>query len=497
VLCCAQLVLAVDVTIVNVANASIERSLGFTNANIVWTVSAYALTFGGFLMLGGRLADMVPRRPLFIGGVAAFAVASIGAGSARTTKELIACRLVQGACAAVISPTTLAYLASTFSEGRDRQRAYGMWATAGSVGGLIGLLLGGLITSALGWRWIFFINGPLAVVAITGSLVLLPRDRSPGRPSRLDLPGALSMTAAVALVIYGLGDAQSAGWASATTIVTLCVPIALLGLFVTFERRSEQPLLPLNLLKRRATVGNVASVLQQSAGGATIFLTPPYLQEVMHYSARLAGIATIPLPLCFAVGSRISSRAVGRIGARPLVIGGFALMAVGLLWLARTPDGASYLTTFLPGLVIRGIGQGMVAVPTIVTVTSGVPETEHGIAAGLYNTSQQLGGALGITAIATVAGAAVTGTATNLVAMEAHGIRVGFFVAFLLALVGGIVGLALPPGRRPGARSRSDPAAPAPPALAGVEPGPVMSVVEAVLSAEAGTSAGPVAPAGP
>lgn len=444
VLCSAQLILAVDVTIVNVANASIQRALGFTAGNLVWTVSAYSLTFGGFLLLGGRLADLVPRRRLLIIGVGGFALASIGAGSSQTTAELISCRLAQGLFAAVISPTTLAFLASVFEEGRIRQRAYGLWATSGSVGGLVGLLVGGVITSTLGWRWIFFINGPFAAIAIAGALILLPNVRPVGGRRRLDVPGAVSVTLALALIVYGLGEGQANGWRSPVTLATLTIPVFLIVAFLANERRVPEPLLPLALLKRRATIGNVVSVLQQSVGAGTIFLAPLFMQEVFGYPASRAGAGTLPLPLGFAIGARISSRIVGHVGARRLVTIGFLFMAAGLVWLARTPTHGSYFTTFLPGLTLRSFGQGLSVVPTLVTVTSGVREEEHGIAAGLYNMSQQMGGAIGVAAIATVAAAVERTARGGAVAADAHGMRVAFVVAAVVSVVGAGIALTLP-----------------------------------------------------
>jgi len=436
VLCSAQIILAVDVTVVNVANASIERALGFTSANLQWTITAYALTFGGFLLLGGRMADLFGRRRLFIWGVSAFALASLGAGVAHNAVELIAARAAQGLCAAVISPAVLSLLAATFPEGRPRQRAYGMWATAGSIGGLTGFLFGGFITSVLGWRWIFFINVPIASLAITGAIVLLPDpEATVVRTRRLDVPGAVTVTTALALVIYGLGEAQSTSWSSTPTLTSLLLAPVLLVLFVLAERRSKDPLLPFALLRRRAAVGNLISVLQQSIGAATAFLAPLYMQQIWGFSAGRAGAATLPLPIGFGIGARLSSRLVSRLGVTRLVGVGFVLVACGLGWLARSPVHASYFTTFMPGLFVRSIGQGLVVVPLVVTVTSGVKREDQGIAAGLYNMSQQLGGALGLAVIATVASAAAAVPGSHLVA-EAHGIRVAFLVCTVVALVG-------------------------------------------------------------
>jgi len=436
VLCSAQLILAVDVTVVNVANASIERALGFNAGNLQWTVTAYSLTFGGFLLLGGRMADLFGRRRLFIGGLAGFAITSLGAGSSQNTVELISCRAAQGLCAAIVSPAVLSLLAATFPEGRARQRAYGMWATAGSLGGLVGFLFGGIITSALGWRWIFFVNGPIALLAITGAVVTIPKHLAPvERRPRLDVPGAVTVTAGLALVIFGLGEAQSTSWTSRPTIISLTLaPIFILA-FVVIEHRTAEPLLPFALLRRRAAVGNLLSVLQQGVGASTAFLAPLFMQQVWGFSAGRTGAATLPLPIGFGIGARLSSRLVSRVGAKRLVCVGFTLVACGCFLLSMVPIHGDYFTTFMPALFLRSFGQGLVVVPVVLTVTSGVDKKDQGIAAGLFNMSQQLGGAIGLAVIATIA-AAATSPGPNHLAGEAHGIRVAFLVALGIGFAG-------------------------------------------------------------
>jgi EmrB/QacA subfamily drug resistance transporter len=442
VLCSAQLVLAVDVTVVNVANASIERALHFNAGNLQWTVTAYSLTFGGFLLLGGRMADLFGRRRLFIGGLAGFAITSLGAGSSQNTVELISCRALQGLCAAIVSPAVLSLLAATFPEGRARQRAYGMWATAGSLGGLVGFLFGGIITSTLGWRWIFFVNGPIALLAITGAVATIPEHLAPvERRPRLDVPGAVTVTAGLALVIFGLGEAQSTSWSSLPTIIALTLAPIFIVAFVVIEHRSAEPLLPFALLRRRAAVGNLLSVLQQGVGASTAFLAPLFMQQVWGFSAGRAGAATLPLPIGFGIGARLSSRLVSRVGARRLVGVGFALVVCGCFLLSRAPVHRDYFTTLMPALFLRSFGQGLVVVPVVLTVTAGVEKKDQGIAAGLFNMSQQLGGALGLAAIATIA-AAATSPGPNHLAAEAHGIRTAFLVALGIGVAGVLLALA-------------------------------------------------------
>lgn len=438
ILCSAQLVLAVDVTVVNVANASIERALGFNSGNLQWTVTAYSLTFGGFLLLGGRMADLFGRRKLFVVSVTGFAITSICAGSSQNTTELIASRAAQGFCAAVISPVVLSLLAVTFPDGRPRQRAYGLWATAGSLGGLVGFLFGGLITSFLGWRWIFFVNGPIAALAIAGALFVLPRLEVRGKKRRLDVPGAVSVTLGLALVIYGLGEAQSTSWTSTPTLVALSLAPLVLAAFLIIEHRTREPLLPLSLLRRRAAVGNLLAVFQQSIGASTAFLAPLFMQQVWGFSALRAGVSTLALPIGYGVGARVSSRSIARFGGRRLVLVGFSIVAAGCALLARAPVHQSYFMTFMPALLMRSFGQGLLIIPIVMSVTSGIPQRDQGIAAGLYNMSQQLGGALGLAAVATVAAAVSSGAGGGL-AGEAHGVRYGFLVALGLAVLAALV----------------------------------------------------------
>jgi EmrB/QacA subfamily drug resistance transporter len=435
IMCSAQLVLAIDINVVNIANASIERDLHFNSGNLQWTITAYALTFGGFLLLGGRMADLFGRRRLFMLGVIGFAITSLCAGSSQNTTELIASRAAQGLCAAVISPTVLSLLAASFPEGRPRQRAYGMWATTGSVGGLVGLLCGGVITSLLGWRWIFFINVPVAALAVTGAALVLPKALPDSEPRRrLDVPGAVTVTLGLGLVIYGLGEAQSSSWTATPTVVALVSAPLLLIIFYLLERRTREPLLPLALLRSRAAVADVLAIFQQSAGATTAFLAPLFMQQVWGFSSLRAGVSTLPLPLGFGAGARLSSRLVGHLGARRIILAGFCLVAIGTAWLTQVPEHQSYFSSLAFPLLIRSLGQGLVIVPIALSATAGVRREDHGIAAGLFNMSQQLGGAIGLAAIATVA-AAATRSAGGGILGETHGIHIAFLVTLCLPVI--------------------------------------------------------------
>jgi len=435
IMCSAQLVLAIDINVVNIANATIERALHFNSGNLQWTITAYALTFGGFLLLGGRMADLFGRRRLFMWGVIGFAVTSLCAGCSQNPTELIASRAAQGLCAALVSPTVLSLLAVSFPEGRPRQRAYGMWAVTGSIGGLVGLLLGGVITSLLGWRWIFFVNVPVAALVVTGAAIVLPNtlpDAAPRR--RLDVPGAVTVTLGLGLVIYGLGEAQSTSWTSTATLAAFIAAPVLLVVFYLIERRTKEPLLPLGLLRRRSAVANVLAIFQQSAGATTGFLAPLFMQQVWGFSPLRAGLSTLPMPLGFGVGARVASRLVGRLGPRRIIFIGFCLVAVGTAWMTQLPAHQSFFATLAVPLLIRSFGQGLVIVPIALSATAGVRREDQGIAAGLFNMSLQLGGATGLAAIATVA-AAATRSGGGGVAGGTHGIHVAFLVTLCLPLI--------------------------------------------------------------
>ncbi len=451
--------LAIDITIVAVANPDIERSLGFTAASLQWTLTAYALTYGGFLLLGGRLTDLFGRRRLFMAGMGGFVLASLGAAAAASPVELVACRAVQGLAGAVVAPAALAILASTFQEGRARDRAYGVWATAGSLGAMIGFLLGGVLTSTLGWRAIFVINGPVGALAIAGGMAWLPGHTVVRRRRGLDLPGALTATAGVGLVIYGVSQPQAVGWRSPEVVGTLAGAIILLGLFVTIEGRTAEPLLPLRLLLRRESISNLSLAVLGTASTAALFLGSLYMQQVFGYTAAAAGAATLSLPVGYGVGANLGSRAMVGTGSRRIAVAGFVLVGAALLWLARTPLHGSYLTTFLPGLLVLGTGLGMSQVPCFVTANAGVGPADHGTAAGLATMAQQMGGAVGLAVIATVAASGAAGAGAG-VGAEAAGIRVAFVVTAGIGFAGAALaraGLAGPERSR-SSRTREAPA---------------------------------------
>jgi EmrB/QacA subfamily drug resistance transporter len=448
VLCSSQLLLSIDVTIVAVANPSIETALGFTGASLQWTLTAYALTFGGFLLLGGRMADLYGRRRLFVIGTAGFTLTSLAAGLAQTPVQLIAGRAGQGLFAAIISPCTLSILASTFAEGKGRERAYGIWAGTGSLGGMIGFLLGGLLTSAFGWRSIFLINGPIGLLSVVCALIWLPGDAASRGRKHLDLPGAVTITLGSGLAILGVGQAESHGWTSPAALVPIVLGVALTGLFVLIEARTAKPLLPFRVLQRRNAIAIVPLTFMAVLANATIYLSALYLQHVREYSASASGAAVLGLPVGFGLGANIGSRLVDRLGVRHQAVLGFAIIAVSLAWLARTPDDGPLIDSFLPGLFGIGLGMGIALIPLITTVTTGVADDDQGVVAGVYGMSQQIGGAVGLAVLAGIAAsgaAAVSDAVGSAVAEEAHAIRLALVGSLIVALAGALVaGFTLP-----------------------------------------------------
>lgn len=437
-LCTAQMLLSIDFTVVNVANASIERALGFTSANLQWTLTTYALTYGGFLLLGGRLADLFGRKRLFITGITAFACASIAAGASQNTVEFLSARAAQGFCAALISPSILALLARAFPDGPLRRRAYASWASAGAVGGIVGYVVGGLITTELSWRWIFFVNGPVAVLTLIGAATLLPSGETPGRRPRLDVPGAVSVTAGLALIIFGTGEAQSTSWGSLFTIVPLSIAPVLLCTFFLIEAHTVEPLVPLGLLRRRAAVGNVIASFQNAVMISTGFLAQLFMQQVWGFSAAKSGIAMLPILAGYILGARLSSRFASKVGARQCVVIGFALSAAGMIGAANTSTASEYFTLFAPTLFARSVGQGLAIVVVVNSVTSGVRKEDQGITAGIYNMSQQLGSAVGLALITMVAAAATAGVGTS-IATHSRELHAGFLVCAAVAMAACII----------------------------------------------------------
>ncbi|TME85326.1 MAG: MFS transporter [Chloroflexi bacterium] len=435
VIAVAQLMVVLDVAIVNVALPSIQRSLHFTATNLEWVVNAYAIAFGGLLLLGGRAGDLYGRRRMFIGGTLLFTIGSLAGGLATTSTMLIIARVVQGIGGAVVAPTALSLLADTFAEGKARNRALGVYSAVSAGGGALGLLLGGVITNYFSWRWIFFVNVPVGIVlALVAPRILLATG---GRSGRLDLPGAVAVTGGATLLVYSLSRASTHGWRNSLTLATLVIALGLLVVFVVIEALSREPLMPLRIFANRNRSGAYALSL---AIGATLsgmlFLLTLFLQDVLRFSPLQAGFAFLPTAVGIAIGAGITSRLVGRIGPRAPMTLGALLVAGGLFWLSGVTTHAGYASRVLGPLVVLAIGLGGVFVSTSITAISGVTAEESGIASALLNVGRQLGGSLGIAVLGTVAATVTTSQLRNgplTRAALSNGLTAGYAMAFEIA----------------------------------------------------------------
>jgi len=439
----AQLMVVLDTTIVNVALPSVQRALHFNATDLEWVVNGYALAFGGLLLLGGRAGDLFGRRRMFIAGVLVFAAGSFAGGLATTATWLIGARVLQGAGAAIVAPTALSLIADTFAEGAVRNRALGIYAGAAGSGGAVGLVLGGLIVNYVSWRWVLFVNVPIAIALAFAA----PRVLAPGtpRPGRLDVPGALSVTGGMTLVVYGLSRAATQGWSDGLTVAALGVGAALLVIFIIVELRSTEPLMPLTLFANRNRTG--AYALRMVAGSmslAVLFFLSQIVQNVLGYSPLKAGFAFLPLGVGVVISAQVASRFVGRIGPRVPIAVGAALLAVGLFLLSRITEHASYAPDILVPLVIVSVGFGLIFLPTTVVAVTGAARHESGLASAVLNVSQQLGGSIGLAVLGTVAANVTrqTGSPTN-------GFTTAFEIGAGIALAGFVLALALIRTRNP------------------------------------------------
>jgi EmrB/QacA subfamily drug resistance transporter len=403
-LCSAFFMVILDVAIVNVALPTIQVDLDFSAKNLQWVVSAYALTFGGLLLLGGRTADLLGRRRVFVAGIGLFSVASLLAGLAWSDGILIFARALQGVGAAVMTPAALSILMTTFREGKERNTALGIWGAVGASGGTIGVLLGGILTDTIGWEWIFFLNVPVGLTVIALAPFLLAESRVEQARRRFDLAGALSVTAGIAVLVYGLVEANDAGWASAQTLGLFAVSAALLGLFTAIERRSQAPLMPFSIFRIRAVTGsNVAGFALGGAVFGMIFILTLYMQQVLGYSPLKTGLAWLAMSLTALASSIAASMIVTRTGPKIPLVTGLLVGAAGLGLLSQVSAGGSYAGDLLPGLLVIGSGLGMAFVSMSIGALEGVEERDAGLASGLTNTTQQVGGALGVAVLSTVA----------------------------------------------------------------------------------------------
>ena len=434
--CMAQFMVVLDATIVNVALPSIQEDLDMSDADLQWVVNAYALTFGGFLLLGGRAGDLMGRKRIFLVGVVVFTVASLLNGLAPSSEALIVFRGLQGLGAALIAPAALSIITTTFEEGAQRTKAMGVWAAIAVGGAAVGLVLGGILTTAFSWPWIFFVNVPVGLAVFVASLRLVPESKDEHAHKSFDLAGAVTVTAGLLALVYGIVKAQEKGWVSLHTGGFFGLAFVLLAAFVVIERRSVEPLVRLGIFRvRTVRAANVVMLLVAAGLFAMFYFNTLYLQRVLGYSALEAGFAFVPFTLGVIVGAALSQNLVPRMGAREVPLVGMPMAILGLLLFMRLQPDSSYVADLLPGIILASIGMGLVFVPITLIATSGIPHDDAGLASGLYNTSQQIGGALGLAILATLAVDATEDTLLDLgrepqPADQAQALVDGFHVAY-------------------------------------------------------------------
>jgi EmrB/QacA subfamily drug resistance transporter len=439
VVCLGDLMIVLDVTIVGVALPSIREDLGFSESSLAWVANAYLLTFGGFLLLAGRLGDLFGHRRLFVLGIALFTTASLACGLSSSQGMLICARAVQGLGGAVVSAVALSLIVTLFTEPAERAKAMGVFGFVAAGGGTIGVLLGGILTDTLSWHWIFLVNLPIGIAVFALALVVLPGGQRQATEGRLDVAGAVTVTASLMLAVYAIVNGHEVGWGSARTLGLLGASAALLGLFLWIEARVRSPLVPLELFRlRNIAVSNVVGVLWAAAMFAWFFLSALYLQLVLGYTPLQVGLAFLPANLIMAVFSLgLSAKLVMRFGIRLPLGAGLGLAAVGLFLFARAPVDGSFAIDVLPSMILLGIGAGMAFNPVLLAAMSDVSSSEAGLASGIVNTSFMMGGALGLAVLASLA---ASRTDTLIASGESHlaALTGGYHVAFL---VGGIFAL--------------------------------------------------------
>jgi EmrB/QacA subfamily drug resistance transporter len=449
VLAVAQFMVVLDVTIVNVALPDIQQDLNFSASGLQWVISAYTLLFGGFLLLGGRTADLLGRRRMFIAGLLVFGVTSLVAGLAQNPEQLVIMRALQGLGGAMLSPAAFAILTVTFKQGRDRNIAMGVWGGLAGLGGTLGVIAGGLLVDSLSWRWVFLVNVPIAIVlaAIVPLFVAESRVRPAGGRT-FDLAGALLSTGGLLAVVLGVIRAEPLGWSSPEVIALLSGGLALLAGFVRVESRSAAPLVPLGLFRSRGlTTSTLALALNGAAFLAMFFLTAIFLQQVRHLTALETGLEFLPMGIAAIASALVASQLVTRLGTRPVQIGGAALSVIGLLLLSRADATGSYALTILPGLVLFGIGIIATGTPASISAVADVKHEEAGAASGVVNSGYQVGGALGLALITTLATSHVESLVTGgMNAQEAlvGGFQRGLFAAAFFAVANTVIALGAP-----------------------------------------------------
>ncbi len=456
--CLAQFMVILDVSVVNVALPAIRHALGFSEGGLQWVVNAYTITFAGFLLLGGRAADLLGRRRVFVSGLVLFALSSLAGGLANSQSVLIIARLVQGLGGAIIAPASLSILTTTFIEPAERNRAVGIWGAMGGAGGAAGVLLGGVLVDLLSWRWILFINIPIGLISAALAAKLIAESFNPDATRNFDLTGALSATVGLSLLVFGIVRTSTTGWGDSTTLGLIIVGIVILGIFLFNEGRlAKLPLMPLRLFKSRSL--RAANLIIMLVGGSTFamwFFFSLYLQEVRHYSALHTGLVFLPMTSVIVAGSVIVARITIRVGAKRLLIFGMVLLTAGMALFATIGPHSSYLGGMLLPSVLVSVAMPFAFIPSTITATSGVATQEAGIASGIINASRLFGGALGLAILATLASSHSNGllrhpTAAIHTADQAltSGFQLAYLVAAAMALAGVLVAVFVVPNHRP------------------------------------------------
>ncbi len=442
--CLAQFMVVLDATVVNVALPSIQRGLHFSASNLAWVVNGYTLIFGGFLMLGGRAADLLGRKRLFAAGVALFSLASLLNGLAQSSTMLILGRGLQGLGAALLSPAALSIINTTFTQTSERTKALGVWSAIAAGGGAVGLLLGGVLTDLASWPWIFIVNVPVGAVALALTLRYVPESRAHMEHRTFDLAGAIAVTGGLVVLVFAIVKAQTYGWGSAKTIGLLAGGVVLLGAFTAIETRSKAPLMRLSIFRvRTLSVADAVLLLVASGMFGMFFFASLYVQEILGYSPLRAGLAFLPVTGGIVVGAGIAQQLIRRVGMRNVAVGGITMAAVGMAVLTQVPVHGSYAANLLPGLLPMSIGMGLTFVPITLLGTGGMSDDDAGLASGLFNTAQQVGGSLGLAILATLAASQTSsllgGGGVGAVAARVSGYHVAFAAAAIMLGAGALI----------------------------------------------------------
>jgi EmrB/QacA subfamily drug resistance transporter len=443
-LCTVQFMVVLDVAIVNVALPSIKIDLGFSQENLQWVISAYALLFGGFLLLGGRAADLLGRRRVFLAGLVVFSLGSLLSGFAWSEGALIGARAIQGLGAAIISPAALSILTTTFAEGSERNTALGAWGAVGAFGAVAGVLLGGILTDLLSWQWIFYVNVPVGIGAFLLAPLLLDESRD-AHASSYDAPGAALVTGGLVVLVYAITQANSYGWSSVETVGLFSASAALLAAFIVREARAQDPLMPFSIFRLRTLVGaNIAGLILGTVTFSMFLMLTLYMQQVLGYSPLRTGISYLAVAGTAIVWSALAAQLVTRIGVKPALVIGMAFLSAGLVYFTQVSPRGSYLGDLLPGFLLISVGLGFSFVPISIAALAGVQPSEAGLASGLINTSQQIGGALGIAALSSVATSTTAdevGAGTALPSALTDGFQAAFAGGTAVAIAGVLVAL--------------------------------------------------------